>query len=347
MNVGIYTHYAQCDQTYLTVRLAEYLRSCGVDFSIYADNQPAKLKIPYDNLVVHRSRQKYSEWLKGRSAVVWTHIPKIEQINIAKRRGILTVLAPMWQELSPPFRKAARQADHVIALCTENRELFHGVYKFRNTTLIPFDAGLPPTKKDAAVNARKIKLFLPWYDRNARCAQSYFLDRLAYLLTHMPEAHLTVCISSSKFSPAIAKFFQRLGQKTDGRVVVARNVPIQKRPSLYAAHDLTINPAECDNYGLCNLTSICCGTPVLTFAVAPQTDFVYPEVNGVLVKTKVDYDENGAPHANPDYDSFADALQTLIAEPRHIDLMNKKINYNLNSRRKAFELGWQSVLRLV
>jgi len=66
-----------------------------------------------------------------------------------------------------------------------------------------------------------------------------------------------------------------------------------------------------------------------------------------LVKTKVDYDEHGVPHAAPDYDLFSDALQTLIAEPRHIDSMNKKINYNLNSRRKSFELGWQSVLRLV
>lgn len=347
MSVGIYTHYAQCDQTYLAVRLADFFRGQGVDFSIYTDNQPSRLKISYDNLVVHKNKQRYSDWVKKHDAVIWTHVPKIEQINIAKRHGAATVVAPMWQELNPPFKKAARQADHLIALSTESRELFHGVYKFRNVTLIPFDAGLPPTKKENAVNPRKIKLFLPWFDRNARCAQSYFLDRLEYLLTFMPEANLTVAISSSKFSPAIAKFFQRLGQRTDGRVVLKRNVPISARAGLYAAHDLTVFPAECDNYGLCNLMSICCGTPVLTLALAPQTDFVYPDANGVLVKTKVDYDEHGVPHATPDYDLFSDALQTLIAEPRHIDSMNKKINYNLNSRRKSFELGWQSVLRLV
>lgn len=347
MSVGIYTHYAQCDQTYLAIRLADFLRSQGIDFSIYTDNQPSKLKVAYDNVVVYKNKQRYSDWVKKQQAVIWTHIPKIEQINIAKRHGITTVLAPMWQELNPPFRKAARQADHLVAMSTECRELFHGVYKFRNVTLIPFDAGLPPTKKDAEVNPRKVKLLLPWFDRNARCSQNYFLDQLAYLLAYMPEATLTVCISSSKFSPAIAKFFQRLGKKTDGRVVLKRNIPVTERPAIYAAHDLTVYPAECDNYGVCSLTSICCGTPVLTLAVSPQTDFIYPDANGVLVKTKIDYDENGVPHARPDYENFADALQTLIAEPKHIDAMNRKINYNLNSRRKSFELGWQTILRLV
>jgi glycosyltransferase involved in cell wall biosynthesis len=347
MSVGIYTHYAQCDQAYLAIRLAEFLRSLGVDFSIYTDNQPAKLKIAQDNVVVYRNKQRYSDWVKKHDAVVWTHVPKIEQINIAKRSGAITVIAPMWQELNPPFKKTIRHADHLIAMSVEARELFHGVYKFRNVTLIPFDVGLPPTKKDASVSQKKIKLFLPWFDRNARCAQNYFLDRLEYLLTFMPETHLTVAISSSKFSPSIAKFFQRLSRKTSGRVTLKRNIPVTSRPALFAAHDLTVYPAECDNYGMSSLMSISSGTPVITFAVSPQIDFVYPDANGVLVKTKVDFDENGVPHARADYDTFSDALQALIAEPRQIDLLNKKINYNLNSRRKSFELGWQSVLRLV
>jgi hypothetical protein len=346
MSIGIYTHYALCDQTYFAVRLADFLRTRGVDVSIYADNQPAKLKCRYDNVVAHKTKQTFTAWAKSKTSIVWTHIPRIEQVNYAKRNKVLTVLAPMWQELNPPFRKTAKQADHVIAMSTECRELFYGVYKFRNTTLVPFDAGLPVTKKEGNINHRHIKLLLPWFDRNARCTQSVFLDHLENLITHMPEAHLTVCISSSKFSPAVAKFFQRLGQKTK-RVKVLRGVPFSRRPAIFAEHDLTVFPAECDNFGACNLMSINCGTPVLTFAVSPQTDFVYPDANGALVKTKIDFDENGVPHAAPDYDRFAKVLQTLIAEPWHIDNMNKKINYNLNSRRKSFELGWQSILRLV
>jgi hypothetical protein len=345
MSIGIYTHYAQCDQTYFALRLVDFLQSCGTDVSIYTDNQPAKIKSLYDNRVVYKNKQKFTSWAKGKSAIIWTQIPRVEQLNYVKRNGTLTVLVPMWQELNPPFRKAAKQADHLVALSTECRELFHSVYKFRNVTLVPFDAGLPVTKKEGNINHRKIKLLLPWFDRNARCTQSVFLDYLAYLIPRMPEAYLTVCISSSKFSPAVAKFFQRLGEKT-GRVNILRRVFPADRPALFASHDLTIFPAECDNFGLCNLMSINCGTPVVTFAVSPQTDFVYPDANGVLVKTKIDFDENGVPHAAPDYERFSDALQTLIAEPWHIDNMNKKINYNLNARRKSFELGWQSILRL-
>ena len=115
MSIGIYTHYAQCDQTYFAIRLADFLRDRGVDFSIYADNQPAKIKSRYDNTVVYKSKQNFTSWAKHKSVIVWTHIPRIEQINYAKRNGTLTVLVPMWQEISPPFRKAARQAvGHVL-----------------------------------------------------------------------------------------------------------------------------------------------------------------------------------------------------------------------------------------
>jgi hypothetical protein len=346
MSIGIYTHYAHCDQAYLAIRLANYLRDCGETFSLYSDSTPAKLKGVYDNRVLHKKRVKYTEWAKQQSIIVWTHIPKIEQINFAQRHNILTIVAPMWQELSTPFKKTLKAADHVVALSTECRDLYQNVYKLRNACLIPFDTGIPPIKKEGNIDHRKIRVFLPWFDRNARCTQSDFLTHLEYLVRHMEEIYLSVAISSSKFSPAIAKFFRKLGDKT-GRVTVYRNVEIAARPHMYAAHDLTIFPAECDNYGFCNLMSIACGTPVLTFAVAPHMDFVYQEANGVAVKTQVDYDEHGVPHANPDYVRYVSALQTLIAEPRYIDGMNRKINYNLNARRKAFELGWQSILRLV
>ena len=346
MSIGIYTHYAQCDQAYLALRLADFLRDSGEPFSIYSDATPARLKTAYDNRVLCRKKIKYTEWAKKQSVIVWTHVPKTEQLTFAQRHGVFTILVPLWQDLTPPFKKSIKQADHVVALSTACRELYQSVYKFKQTSLIPFDTGLPPTKKETNVNAKKIRVFLPWFDRNARCTQAEFLARLEYLLLHMEEFYLSVAISSSKFSPAIAKFFRGIGNKT-GRVDVLRNVPVPARPPLYAAHDLTIFPAECDNYGFCGLTSIACGTPVLTFAVPPQTDFIYQDTNGVAVKTQVDYDENGVPHANPDYERYIATLQTLIAEPQHIDRMSKKINYNLNARRKAFEIGWQSILRLV
>lgn len=347
MQIGIYTHYAQCDQAYLAIRLADFLHNCGVTCSLYSDEKPARLKTAYDNAVKYRKKIKYTDWAKHHDAIVWTHVPKIEQVNYAKRCGKLTVIAPMWQELTTPFRKTIRQVDHLIAMSAECRELYQAVYKFKNTTLIPFDTGLPVIRKDASINARKIRLFLPWFDRNARCAQQTFLDYLHDILLSMPEAHLTAAITSSRFAPSIAKFFKRLGKRTDNRVTLLRRVAFQDRPQLFLNHDLTLLPAECDNYGLCGLTSITCGTPILTFAVSPQIDFAYPDTNSVVIKTKVNYDEHGVAHADPDYDRYFKALQILIAEPRHIDAMNKRINYNLNARRKSFETGWQSILRLV
>jgi glycosyltransferase involved in cell wall biosynthesis len=347
MCIGIYTHYAHCDEAYLAIRLAEFLRAQGAECSIYTDNQPAKLKLAHDGGVVHKNKKRYTDWVKSCSAVIWTNPPKIEQLNCARRAGARTIIAPMWQELRRPFRKVMQRADHVIALTAECRELFTKIYKFKNVTLIPFDTGLPVTKKSKPINQKQIKIFLPWFDRNARCANSQFLGLLGYLLERMPDANMTVAITSSRFAPSVAKFFQTLGRKTNGRVKLIRNVPLSKRPSLYTEHDLTLFPAECDNYGLCALTSINCGTPVLSFALSPQIDFIYQDSNGVLVKTRIDYDENGVPHAAPDYEKLIVMLQTLIAEPVHIDNLNRRVNYNLAARRKSFELGWQSILRLV
>jgi hypothetical protein len=252
----------------------------------------------------------------------------------------------MWQELVPPYKKVMRQADHLVSMAAECQELYRDIYNIRSSVFVPYDAGLPVTKKELNVDGRKVKVFLPWFDRNAKCASSDFLSATAFLFEHMPDAELTVAIMSSRFSPAIAKFFQTLGARTGGRVKLLRNISFAKRNTLYADYDLTLFPAECDNFGFCGLTSINCGTPVLSFAISPQIDFVYHNENGVLVRTKSDYDENGVPHAVPDYQPLLDVLQTLIAEPWHIDNMNKRINYNLSQRRNAFETGWKKLLSI-
>ncbi|NBT75200.1 glycosyltransferase family 1 protein [bacterium] len=347
MRIGIYTHYAHCDEAYFAVRLADFLRTQGVTATIYSNTQPAKLNTHYDRTVVHKKKRSFTDWAKTCDTILWTHPPKIDTLNYTRRLNVRTILVPMWQELMRPFRKVMQRFDHVVALNAEARELFSKVYKLKNVTLIPFDVGLPATKKTKSVNGRQIKIFLPWFDRNARCAHSQFLGLLGYLLERMPDAQLTVAITSSRFAPSVAKFFQTLGRKTDNRVKLVRNVPLIKRPAMYTAHDLTLFPAECDNYGFCSLMSISCGTPVLSFNLSPQTDFVYQDANGVLVKTRVDYDENGVPHAAPDYEKLIIVLQTLIAEPGHIDNLNKRVNYNLAARRKAFEMGWQTLLKLV
>ncbi len=346
MSVGIYTHYAHCDQAYFAVRLIELLRSVGEPFDIYSDNSPGKLKLPYDRVVQYKGTLSYTDWVKRRRVVVWTHVPRVEQIDYARRRGVFTVIAPMWQELQPPFKKAMKHADRIVVMGTDAQDLFSNIYKMSHVSLIPFDTGLPITRKEDGPDPRNIRLFLPWFDRNARCASSSFLAHLSFLLSRMPDASLTVAVNSSRFGPAVAKFFTSLGARTDGRVKLVRGVSYLKRLALFSNADLTVWPAECDNYGFVGLTSLAAGTPLLTLGMAPQTDYLWQDVNAALVKTKVDYDDNGVPHAVPDYDLFAAALQELIAEPYHIKMMQRKVSYNLSSRRSSFESGWRSLLSI-
>jgi glycosyltransferase involved in cell wall biosynthesis len=343
MRVGIYTHYAHCDQAYLAIRLTKLLRKLGIEFDIYSDDQAGKLGVACDRAVLTRDVIKFTDWAKRQRVIVWTHVPPVEQISYAKRKKIKTVIAPMWQDMVQPFKKALKTADHVVTMSSECHTLFSEIYHVRSAEYIPFDPGLPIIKKTEWVNPRKIRILLPWFDRNAKCSSGHFIASLKFLLEHMEEAHLTLAITPSQFSPSIVKFFQTVSKNCPGRLQILRGVPISKRPQLYAQHDLTLSPAECDNYGLCALTSLAMGTPVLTTAIPPQTDFLFADNNAILVPSEIDYDENGVLHALPDYDKFVYVLQEVIAEPRHIQKLNQKTNYNLNTRKQAFEMGWTNI----
>ena len=80
MRVGIYTHYAHCDQAYFAVRLAELLGKLDVDFDIYSDNQPGKLGTRYDKSVRTRKNQTFTAWAKNKTVIVWTQVPRFEAI---------------------------------------------------------------------------------------------------------------------------------------------------------------------------------------------------------------------------------------------------------------------------
>ena len=81
MRVGIYTHYAHCDAAYFAVRLADLAHQLGFEFEFYADDQPGKLGLPCDRAVVTRQDIKYTEWARKNNVIIWTHVPRIEQIN--------------------------------------------------------------------------------------------------------------------------------------------------------------------------------------------------------------------------------------------------------------------------
>lgn len=344
MRIGIYTHYAMCDQAYFAIRLCDLLQKRDLDFSLYSDKPPGKLGCAYDRRVVSRQKMSFTAWSKTQTVIVWTHIPRSEVLMYCKRNGIRTIVVPMWQDLVPPFRKSLRTADLVVAMSAECHMLFKDIYKVRNCVLLPFDTGLSPIKKSKGVNPRKIRLLLPWFDRNAKCSSAQFILVLRNIIEHIDETQLTIAITPSHFSPAVVKFFRALQRRCPERVTILRGVPVNKRADIYAAHDLSIIPAECDNYGLCALTSITMGTPVIAAAIPPQTDFLFPDNNAVLVPTKTDYDENGVVHALPEYEKFGAVLQHLVESPYLINTLSQKTNYNLNTRHKHFEAGWAALL---
>lgn len=348
MNIGICTHYAHTDQAYFSIRLARFFEALGCCVNIFSMRRPQRLGMPEDYSPRQNYRQKtrFTDWVRRQDKVIWTFVPQVEQITFAQRCNRTAVVVPMWHDLRPPFKRALKRADSVIALTKEAHDLFSTIHKFKNSLYIPFTPADPPIRKSEPVDPKNVKVFIPWFDYNAICANSDFLDHLSYLLERMPDASVTAAVTSSKFLPAIARRFTTINKLTGGRFTILRSVPLAARAQLFAENDLTLFPAECDNFGFCSLSSIYCGTPVLSFGLPPQTDFIQQEVNGFLVKTKIDYDVHGVPYAVPNYGKLMAMLQALISEPWHIDRMNQKIMRNQHVRQNYFMRGWKSILNI-
>jgi glycosyltransferase involved in cell wall biosynthesis len=242
--------------------------------------------------------------------------------------------------LAPGAAQAAERRARTAALAEANGLSVPGAKRARGGGDDDDDGGAAP------VDPRNVKVLLPWFDRAARCTGNDFLTGLHQVVSSMPDLKLTVAITPSRFAPSIVQFFKNLREKTNGRVTIVRRTPLNARPILFSAHDLTLAPAECDNYGLIPLTSIYMGTPVLSSNVSPQRDIVESGQNGLLIRTKSDYDEHGVVHALPDYSLLIGALQDFAAEPRHIDTLNKHVSKGLPQRRRAFDAGWRQILNI-
>ena len=335
MRVGISTRYCVHEATYAALQLADLVQQLGHDVRIDSVNSPSPLDSRWDK---HVSSAKYLELSTWADMLIWTHIPTLKELWFwHKNSKAKTVVVPMWSELRAKDKKQLSRVQHVVAP-------HHSVMLLRkrwpgNWAAVPWDNGLPVTRKAGLRTAGRIYALVALFDDVINDLSMTLIDELARLLKAVPNVYFTVAYCSSRLSRPAANRLRGLAASFGERCQLATKVTLRDRPLLYARHDLTLWPAVMTDIGCVALDSLTLGTPVVTWQCPPIDEILRPD-NAVLVKCDVEHSEQGVPFSDGNCCRLGIALQQLLDDPARILAMQKHTATQLEARRGEFIRFW-------
>jgi hypothetical protein len=267
-------------------------------------------------------------------------MPVPEQVSWAKRRDKLTILAPLWHELTKRQRRTARVAHHIVAPSRSCGDWIKERWQVRNCLTAPWDVGIPNTFREDMHDPARYRLLIPAFDGAvAELPLAQFED----LLTSRPDVDLTFAFTPSQARSMLRRWLQSLQRRFGDRVSLRCAVPWQQRQLLYAQHDLTIWLANKASTGFVGLTSLSMGTPVLAYSVSPLYEFLNTQ-NSVLVPCTVEHTAQGLPYVEPNHQQFYSYLTAVLSQRKYLNRLQSRASCNLPSRQSMFLGVWQRVL---
>lgn len=334
MQVAISTRYCFHEATYAALRMAELAQHLGHDVRIDSVNNPPRLNCVWDKRV---SSQKYLELQAWANIVVWTHAPSVKEVNFWRRGPAKLILIPMWNELRSDCRKALGKLDHVVV--PHRAGLNVGDRWSKDWMAVPWDNGLPITRKDGLRVPGQVHVLVAMFDDSAAYVDLTLFDELSRLLKTFPQLHITIAYCSSRVRTLTSNRMRGLANAFKGRCSLLRGVAIRDRPLLYARHDLTMWPTPVTDIGCVGLDSLTMGTPVVAWKCPPIDEILRPD-NGRLVDCEVNYSPLGIPASDCNCYRLGLALQQLLLEPAAILTLQQNTAVQLETRRKEFVRSW-------
>lgn len=334
MQVGISTRYCFHEATYAALRIAELAQHLGHDVRLDSVNNPPKLNCAWDKRV---SSQKYLELHAWANIMVFTHVPSIKEVNFWRRGSARLVLVPMWNEFRSDNRKPLGKIHHVVV--PHRAGLNVGDRWSREWAAVPWDNGIPITRKTELRVPGEVHVAVAMFDDSAAYVDLTLFDELARLLKTCPQLHITVAYCSSRVKTLAANRMRGLAAAFAPRCKLLRGLAIRDRPLFYAKHDLTLWPTPVTDIGCVGLDSLAMGTPVVAWKCPPIDEIVRPD-NGRLVDCEVNYSTLGVPASDCNCYRLGLALQQLVVEPAMILALQKHTAVQLETRRREFVRFW-------
>lgn len=352
MRVGIVLQYRRHDVVYAAMRLADFFRRTGREVSVFSvgrRRRVPRLNTDWDRLVVPEAAVPYKTWLAGVDAVVFAAPTAPGTVAAANAAGCKTVSLAAWDWLPHQPGEGFRISDAVVAPFRSAGDLVRDQFGLDNVIHVPWDCGLPLTRKaNEDLAGDRARVLFPVHCSQAERTWPEAVTAIASRVASLcPWVDVTVSVTPKTLRASSLTAVRRVAANpTRGGTLTVLDDPTgwSHTPLVYGRHDLTVWAAELEGFGMTGLESLCMGTPVVAYDVAPMSELVKDGENGRLVKCDLRWTEVRVPLVKPDWEALRDTLVNLLNNRTGIADLRRNTRLDLMARREKFVAGWTDVL---
>jgi len=285
-------------------------------------------------------------WSHRCKRIIWTHVPPIRDIVHFNDAGIDTALLISWEELTEEDQAAVLTFNKIILpyRCVGHSLQQAWNLKVTNPVMMPWDVPVPITRKENRGPHDELTVYFPMYDSQPQRIDQAIFGMMAKVLTATENTNIVVAVGRS-WSLSSRRILKTLFKEFGSRITVIKQPDILKRLLLFAKADLTVWAPKFESLALVGLSSLCMGTPVISWDVRPQNEFLVAWKNAILVPAETTENWLGVPAVTSGYSEFADVLVATLRDKGLIAKMKEHTRNGLDCRRKQFEAGWKELNR--
>jgi len=331
--IGFVVDYRRSDELWQLLSLAKLLEKTGHDVQIMPTGRTHRVHQQLDARLT-RTRN-YGEWVKRCSWVVFSDLPPVEYVAVAREAGARTALLARWAAVGAKDMNHLGELDAVLCSSKCVYQHFADRQGMPAVVHMPLDLGMPVIHNENGVDPDRIALL--WYlDGSQPFMQDRSFMNIARLIIKDPRVYITV-LYGNQLPPDYLNELLKLQLEADGRLELMRDLPWEKQFLVMAAHDLVLWPAVVENTGVVGMLSATSGTPCLAYDYPVVADVVKDEVNGILLPCELKFSELGVPVVVKRDDFFTDSVKRLLDSTGLLQHMRNTARYGLEMRRQHFE----------
>jgi glycosyltransferase involved in cell wall biosynthesis len=336
MNAGLVLYYQKTDATCMALGLAKRLQELGYSIEILSRDKPQPITATWDRHVRH-GKVHYQDWLKKLkpSFLIFGEPPTSELVQTARSEGCICYLTCLWEELTKDDAATLHLFDKLICPSRNAQKLLQEKLELNNTVYVPWDPGIPITRRHHPVDSHHIGIYWPITGSQCFHQEPDAIRAVEAAMRHNEALYLTVSYASSMPSSAV-KELRQLAADFDDRVELLKNLSWDKEQLLYGRHDLTIWPSLIEGIGLVGLSSIYMGSPVLAFDHPLVGEIIRDGRNGLLVPCNLNYNWLRVPYVVADYKAFGEKLSQVTGDPLRLVQLRESVTHGLLQRRETY-----------
>jgi hypothetical protein len=349
VRVGLHLAYKANDLGYTAIRLAEFFQTLGHDVTFHSTcSQVSRVHPRWDRQVMTERTQPFTSWVSGLQALVALEPFSPEYFAAAAKAWCRIVLLAPWDTLQESLVACYKMADVVVSPVQQGVQALREFWSLKQARYIPWDNGLPITRKPRQIDPLRVKVLVPMHGWQAGSTSPAVLNVIWHVLHQCPFVDITLVYGAKSFNTSGFKAIRAIG-KTFGasgqfRATSDSGITRDDLLMLYGRHDLTVWASEQEGLGCVGLDSLTMGTPVIAWDVAPQNEFLSDQKNSVLVPCQLKYNLIGVPWVTTDTNAFETRLIELLHDTDLLSDLRRFTRYGLAARRDKFSSGWKDAL---